>query len=123
MDNPNIMFGRAFRSAKRRALQRNISFDITMDYLIELYNSQDGKCFYSGERINVVKENENRTHDPFKMTLDCLVPQKGYVRGNVVWCAYCVNSMKQKMSISKMLSVCSSISKRADGNCFDDYLK
>ena len=113
LDNPDIMFKRAFNSAKNRALDRGMSFDIDVDYLLNLYSKQDGKCFYSGMKMNVVKKDPSKTHDPFKMTLDCINPEAGYTKGNVVWCAYCVNSMKQKMSLGKMLQVCTSISNRS----------
>ena len=114
LDNPNTMFGQAFRRARARAGNKNIPFDLTVDYLIDLFNSQDGQCYYSGIDINIVKENESRVHDPFKMTLDCVDPRAGYVKDNVVWCAYCVNSMKQKMPLKKMLNVCELIYKRSD---------
>jgi len=114
LDNPDIMFKRAFNSAKNRAINRDITFDISVPYLMELYSNQDGKCFYSGLNMNIVKKDASKTHDPFKMTLDCIDPRLGYVAGNVVWCAYCVNSMKQKMSLSRMLQVCSAISGRSN---------
>jgi hypothetical protein len=114
LDNPSMMFSQAYRRAKSRADNKDIPFDITVDNMVDLFNEQNGKCFYSGMDINIVKTDENRTHDPFKMTLDCIVPESGYVKGNVVWCAYCVNSMKQKMPLEKMLKVCELIYSRSD---------
>jgi|TARA_R110001583_G_scaffold16234_29_gene66412 hypothetical protein len=114
LDNPDIMFKRALNSAKNRSLGRDTPFDIDVPYLMDLYSGQDGMCFYSGIDMNIVKRDPLKTHDPFKMTLDCIVPELGYVKGNVVWCAYCVNTMKQKMPLDQMLKVCTSIARRSD---------
>ena len=117
LDYPSIMFGRAIQNARNRASKKDIPFDITKDYIMDLFDKQSGKCFYSGIELNVVKKNKNRTHDPFKMSLDCVDPELGYVKGNVVWCAYCVNALKLKMSINDMVDVCRHIVKKADSSC------
>ena len=114
LDNPDMMFKRALNSAKNRATNRVMPFNITVEYLVNLFSEQGGRCFYSGLKMNVVKKDAGKTHDPFKMTLDCIDPKKGYVPGNIVWCSYCVNSMKQKMPLSRMLQVCSAISERSE---------
>lgn len=114
LEYPSIMFGRAIRSARTRASKKGIPFDITKGYVLSLFEDQNGKCFYSGIKLNIVKEDERMTHDPFKMSLDCVDPSLGYVEGNVVWSAYCVNALKQKMPTEKMVDVCREIVKNAD---------
>ena len=111
IEYPNIMFGRALANSRKRALKKGISFELDKPYIIELFNNQNGKCFYSGVKLNIVKESENMMHDPLKMTLDCIDPSLGYTKDNVVWCAYCVNAFKQKMSIDQMVSICDQIIK------------
>jgi hypothetical protein len=111
---PNIMFGRAVANARGRALKKDIPFDLTRDDVMEMFEEQDGKCFYSGIKMNIVKSDALKTHDPFKMSLDCVDPSLGYVKGNVVWCAYCVNALKLKMSKEAMTDVCRAIVKKAD---------
>jgi hypothetical protein len=81
---------------------------------MSMFEEQDGRCFYSDIKLNVVKSDASRTHDPFKMSLDCVDPTLGYVKDNVVWCAYCVNALKLKMSKESMIDVCRSIVKKAD---------
>jgi len=114
LEYPSIMFGRAIANARNRASKKEIPFDITKDYILSLFESQGGRCFYSDIQLNIVKENEERTHDPFKMSLDCIDPALGYVEGNVVWCAYCVNALKLKMTVESMVDVCREIVKKAD---------
>tara|TARA_B100000131_G_C17968007_1_gene553188 strand:- start:462 stop:857 length:396 start_codon:yes stop_codon:yes gene_type:complete len=107
--HPNIMFGTALKNARKRANKRSIPFDISREYIIKLFEKQLGRCYYSGMDMNVVKKDPNTTIDPFKMTLDCLEPDKGYVEGNVVWCAYCINSMKQRMTKSELINICKAV--------------
>jgi hypothetical protein len=114
LDYPSIMFGRAIQNARNRANKKDIPFELTKEYIVKLFELQSGKCFYSDIKLNIVKENKDRTHDPFKMSLDCVDPSLGYVEGNVVWCAYCVNALKLKMSKEDMIDVCRHIVKKAD---------
>ncbi len=114
LNYPNIMFGRAVANARSRAKKRNIPFELTRDDVMSMFESQEGLCYYSGIKLNVVKSDASKTHDPFKMSLDCVDPDLGYVKGNVVWCAYCVNALKLKMSQELMIDVCRSIVKKAD---------
>jgi len=114
LNYPNIMFGRAVSNARNRAAKKNIAFDLSKEDVMEMFEGQGGRCYYSGIKLNVVKSDETRTHDPFKMSLDCVDPKLGYVKGNVVWCAYCVNALKLKMSKASMIDVCRAIVKKAD---------
>lgn len=109
LQNESKMFVRAHAHARRRARKKKLPFSITIEYIKQVFESQNGQCFYSGIRLNIVKENANDLHDPFKMTIDCLDPKLGYVDGNIVWCAYCINSLKQKMSMHQMVDVCKAI--------------
>lgn len=106
------MFTRANSLARKRSSQKNLPFDISASFLKELYKSQEGLCYYSNIPISMVKKDESMLHDPFKMTLDRIEPEKGYVKGNVVWCAYCVNSMKQNMNLEDFFDVCIAVVKK-----------
>lgn len=107
-EHPNIMFGKALSNARKRALKRGVPFQIDKEYLKDLYQSQSGKYYYSGLPLHVVKD-ESNVIDHFKMTLDCIDPNLGYIKGNVVWCSYCINSFKLKMSKEEMIQICISI--------------
>ncbi|HIK67407.1 MAG TPA: hypothetical protein EYF95_05505 [Flavobacteriales bacterium] len=114
LNYPNIMFGRAVANARSRASKRGIPFALTRDEVMKMFEDQGGRCYYSDIKLNVVKSDASRTHDPFKMSLDCVDPTLGYVKDNVVWCAYCVNALKLKMSKKSMIDVCRAIVKKAD---------
>ena len=107
--NPNLLFSKAIANAKKRSKEKSLVFEIDINYIKELYSKQSGKCFYSKLPLNIVKNQGSGLHDSFKMTLDRLDPEKGYVKGNVVWCAYCINSFKLNMSKDKIVEVCKAI--------------
>lgn len=109
LQNQSKMFARAHAHARRRALKKCLPFSMTHEYIKQVFDDQNGKCFYSGKQLNIVKEDADILHDPFKMTIDCLDPKLGYVKGNIVWCAYCINSLKQKMNVHQMVDVCKAI--------------
>jgi hypothetical protein len=111
IEYPNIMFGRALINSRKRASKKGLNFDIDKEFILNLFDKQGGKCFYSGVSLNIVKEDSSTFHDPLKMTLDCIDPKLGYTRGNVVWCAYCVNAFKQKMPANQMFEICKGIIK------------
>lgn len=113
MEYPNIMFGRALANSRKRALKKGLDFDLDREFIINLFNEQGGRCYYSDISLNVVKGSAETFHDPLKMTLDCIVPDLGYTKGNVVWCAYCVNALKQKMNINEMVDICRKIVKKS----------
>lgn len=46
------------------------------------------------------------------MSLDKLDPDKGYIQGNVVWCSYLTNTMKQNMKEDEFYILLSSILER-----------
>lgn len=70
--------------------------DLTVDYLVNLYNIQDGYCYYTGEKMVFGWVDGKVQHNT--LSLDKLDPQKGYIQGNVVWCSYLANTMKQNMT-------------------------
>jgi hypothetical protein len=100
------MFSKAFFAAKRRALKKKIPFKISVKDILDAFESQLGRCYYSNLTMNIVKDRYGSLHDPYKMTIDCLIPVDGYVKGNIVWCLYCINSFKQRMSEKEMMVIC-----------------
>lgn len=66
--------------------------DLTTEYLLDLYNQQQGKCYYSNE-LMIFGAKQGKAL-PNTASLDRLVPERGYTQGNVVWCTFFINTMK-----------------------------
>ncbi len=74
--------------------------DLTTDYLVDLFKSQKGKCYYTDQEL-LLHAGKVR---PCTASLDRLVPSDGYIKGNVVWCAFFVNTMKGGLSEQEFYS-------------------
>lgn len=72
-----------FWAAKDRAAKKNLPFEISMDWLVELYESQNGKCALTGISFDLGrnKSGENGFR-PFSPSLDQKIPGRGYTNEN-----------------------------------------
>lgn len=68
--------------------------DLSVDYLVGLWNKQQGLCYYTGIPMNW--NSAGIESDCF--SLDKLNPKIGYMKGNVVFCRYVINTMKWNRS-------------------------
>jgi hypothetical protein len=82
-----------------------IPSNLTVDYLVKLFEQQNKKCYYSGDEIffgfTGVKPNS--------ASLDRKNPELGYVQGNIVWCSYFVNTMKGNLPEKDFISLINKI--------------
>lgn len=91
--------------AKRRSERKGISFDITDADLIELYNKQDGKCYYSGIPMERVPKIDNY----YNVSIDRIDSNVGYTRNNIVLCCDSINTMKNSMPKEFFIELCRKI--------------
>lgn len=97
---------------KARAKEIGVAFDLTAEELIAQWDRQNGHCFYSNEPIAFSNTTETRKAPHRLMaSLDRMNPDKGYVIGNVVWCSYVINRMKNDLSYADFLVMCGLIFK------------
>lgn len=60
-----------------------------------LYVEQEGKCYYTGEPLNIVGGQEE------VLSIDKVLPDVGYIKGNVVLCLNRFNILKRDMTLSE----------------------
>jgi hypothetical protein len=82
-----------FRNAKTRAKQMKLPFNLTEEYVREIW-PKDNKCPISG--VEFVLGAKKVT--PYSPSLDRTVPLDGYVKGNVAIIGYKVNSIKSNIT-------------------------
>lgn len=76
--------------------RHNISgYNLTVDYIQELLNKQNYKCYYTGINLKIGSKLTNPT-------LDRIDSNKGYIKGNVVVCTEIANIMKNDLSIDEI---------------------
>lgn len=91
---------------KYSATKRNLEFSVSIEYLWELFQKQDGKCYYTGEELTLSTRN---TKGGMTASVDRLDSSKGYLEGNVVWCHKDVNVMKMDKSEQDFYELCQKI--------------
>lgn len=77
--------------AKSRASKKEREFDITPEYLIELWAEQDGRCAISGIEIELQYSDNGGPHK-HGPSLDRIDSSMGYTKGNVRIVTYHVNT-------------------------------
>ena len=83
-------FARQLGGYRKRSRDRGLPFELTIDDLMGLYYTQDGKCYYTAQILTWGHTKLN----PHSLSLDRRIPSLGYVVGNVVLCLFQINTMK-----------------------------
>jgi len=85
---------------KSRSKKKNIEFDLDLEYFINMLTNQKYKCFYTDAKlvtkINNIKDRSN------SVSVDRVVFNKGYIKGNVVLCTARINAIKLDMTLEEM---------------------
>lgn len=89
--------------SKHRAKQKNIAFNLTLEFLTVKFNQQNGQCFYSGLPMEI------QLSRGYSVSIDRMDSSKGYTQDNVVLCCDRVNCMKHESSIEEMKELCRAI--------------
>lgn len=99
------------RHGARTDLRPDLEFNVTIQYLHDLFEKQKGLCKYSGIKLTI-PEKWNDKH--YTASLDRIDSGKGYVEGNVQWVHKDVNKMKNSYKEDYFLEMCCKI---AEGVC------
>lgn len=97
-----------FNSYKHSAKDRKIPFNVSIEYLWNLFLRQGKKCALTGWNIHFppsYKERKNKTASP-----DRIDNSKGYIEGNIQWVHRDVNYMKLNLDNDYFIKVCKAIS-------------
>ena len=95
-----------FLCAKERAKKKNLPFDLTKEYLKELWNKQNGKCAVSGIEMTY-SLCEGRT--PTNVSIDQINPNNGYTKGNIQLVCMAVNQIKSDLQMDDVYRFCKAI--------------
>lgn len=97
--------GTHFLSIKSGADKRNIAFELSPEYLWNLYVEQNSKCAITG--VDIVLVNKIKTTNPdwsvITASLDRIDSSKSYQPGNVWWVHKRVNRLKNDFSMDELL--------------------
>lgn len=97
-----------FYALKRGAEQRNLSFDISIEYIWDLFLQQKRKCILSGQSLRFPLYRDDNTGTA---SLDRIDARIGYRPDNVQWVHKDINFMKQEMDNQEFIKMISLIYK------------
>lgn len=106
--------GAMFRQIKNSADKRNIEFNITIEFLDQLFKMQNKKCALSGLDISLPYQDQDRSVGNYTASLDRINSNIGYIEENVQWVHKWVNKMKQNLQEDEFLFLCDAIVKHSD---------
>lgn len=105
-------------SYKNTAKKRGLPFDLSVKYLVDLFDKQQRLCYYTGKPL-VIRSNRglgekciNLPDSHYQASLDRLTPEKGYIEGNVVWCGWLVNTCKNLLTEDNFYDMCDVVLKQ-----------
>lgn len=80
--------------------RRGYACDLTLDFLLDLLEKQEGKCYYTGIPMVTTKRS------PYIVSVDRKDSSRGYERDNVVLACWRANKMKQEFSVQDFVETC-----------------
>lgn len=97
-----------FNDIKSSANSRKLEFNITQEYLWELYLKQNKKCKISGTDITLSPKIVNKKADRknISASLDRIDSNIGYTTENVQWVHKWINIMKGALSDKDFIGIC-----------------
>lgn len=90
------MSGSYLSTIEKNARKRNLEYNITLNYIWELFLKQERKCALSG--MDLKFEYKKQT-----ASLDRIDSSKGYIEGNVQWLHKDINRLKNNYSEKQLI--------------------
>jgi len=100
-----------FREHVRRIKNREKEISIDIDYLLEVWENQNGICPYTG--ISLVHPSFKNINCKIKTaSLDRINSSKGYIKDNLQFVSIAINNMKSSMSHEQTIELCKIITEK-----------
>lgn len=96
-----LFLAKAVSNARQRAQRRNVAFSLTVEYLATLLPTH---CPITGQRLVIYHGFGQGPRDD-SPSLDCIVPSRGYVPGNVRWLSSRANRIKSDASLEELEAI------------------
>jgi hypothetical protein len=88
------------RSAKKRAEEKNLSFNLDKEFVASIATD---KCPIFNTPFDWGLDGKG--HTPFRPSLDRIIPELGYVKGNVVFISHLANTIKSNATEKELYAV------------------
>lgn len=91
--------GRQLTTIRYRCKKNNSTFEIDTSYAVSIFPT-DNKCPITNKEL-IFGFDENGTIES-SPSLDKIIPEKGYIKNNVIWVSYLVNKIKHNATIKEL---------------------
>lgn len=99
--SPEDRLKMSLNTARGTARRKGLPFEVTIDQMVNMWEAQDGRCFYT--RVPMTFGGSNT---PESVSIDRVDSSKGYVVDNIVLCGTYVNRMKNEFSVEEFVHWC-----------------
>ncbi len=89
---------RSIRKLRVRSKEQDLFIDLTSEQFCEIYKKQEGKCFYTNVKLSFQSDSKSNE----KISVDKIIPAKGYTLDNVVLCSVRANTIKSNCSLEEL---------------------
>lgn len=93
-----------YTKLKKAARQRNYDFEVSIEYLWNLFVAQKQMCAITGDYMQNIR----------KASLDRIDSSKGYIEGNVQWVTKQANLSKHIMTMNELYEFCKKVLNHAN---------
>jgi len=100
----NVSFSGIISSSKRRAKEKQMLHDLTLQDLNDIYNLQKGLCALTGKKMKTVMGSGDLMMSP-----DRINSNRGYTRKNVQLTLSIANKMKQNLTTAAFVKLCKAV--------------
>lgn len=95
-----------YYGCKQRATEKKLDFDLTKDYLKQLWDKQNGICALSGIAMTFDIDS-GRTNT--NVSVDKINPNLGYTKDNIQLVCMAVNQMKSDLRLEELYMFCEAL--------------
>lgn len=104
---PKWRIMRLVSSAKRRARMKDVPFNISSEYLTNMWIEQKGKCCISGRDFDLLPSPERVNKNA--PSLDRIIPELGYVVGNLRLVTWQINASISEYGFENFMAICQDV--------------
>lgn len=97
--NEGLYLRTRYSKLKYNAIKRHIPFDISFSEIVEILQKQKYKCFYTDCTLELRYGPQGCNNN---LSFDRVIPELGYVSGNVVLCTQRINAVKLNLTLHEL---------------------
>ena len=100
------------KSIIKNSKKRSHTYDVDIEYLKELWESQNGICPFTGIKLILRTHNYKQERSPYQASLDRIDNSKGYIKGNIRFVSLMFNYAKNDFTDEQVIEFCNLVTNK-----------